>query len=132
MARNDAEKNKIGFVIMSKMIECVPTDLQEMARQEEARSFNYRCPYTDKHCDTWNCSKCKVNAEEERWMRMHEGESRIVTDDVIEKIKADILRYKSDCEMVEDAVECKICNKMMFDSILSIIDKHTKGDNGCD
>ena len=46
----------------------------------------------------------------------------------IEAIKDDINRYKEDCEYAADAVECKMCNSVMFESILKIIDKHTKGE----
>ena len=100
-----------------------------MSRKEDAKRFNFRCPYRDIPCTEFNCGVCEIEEEERRWMKESEGESRIVTDDVIEKIKADILRYKSDCGLSAfGSPKCERCNEVMFGSILRIIDKNTKGD----
>ena len=109
-----------------------------------AESFGWKCPYTDKHCNTFDCSHCKRNDEERRWMEESEGESRIVTDDRwvvsadgtlndmwmkrIEAIKDEIHRYWLDCDFAVDDKVCKECGKNVFWSILRIIDKHTKGE----
>lgn len=94
----------------------------------DAERFGHRCPYTDKPCLDFACSECEVEAQEERWSEELQGESRIVAEaDVIEQIRADILRYKADCDF-HLGKECRGCNEVMFGSILRIIDKHTKGD----
>lgn len=46
-----------------------------------AETFGWKCPYTDKHCDTFDCEHCEVNAEEERWAEELQGESRIIAED---------------------------------------------------
>ena len=106
-----------------------------MARLEDAKRFNFRCPYRDIPCTEFNCEVCEIEEEERRWMEESEGESEIITEaDVIlwktiEAIKADILRYKSDCELSAfGSPRCENCNEVMFGSILRIIDKHTKGE----
>ena len=45
----------------------------------------------------------------------------------IEDIKLDIMRYESDCLLLEDRPICKECNDTMFGSIYHIIDKHISG-----
>lgn len=101
-----------------------------------AESFGWRCPYTDKHCNTFDCSHCKRNAEEEMWAKEVDEtfeEAIISTTDAewmkrIEAIKDDIHRYWLDCDFAENDKHCKECGKNVFGSILRIIDKHTKGD----
>ena len=115
-----------------------------MARLEDAKRFNFRCPYRDIPCTEFNCEVCEIEEEERRWMKESEGESRIVTDDRwvvsvngtlnamwmkrIEAIKDDIHRYWLDCDFAENDKHCKECGKNVFGSILRIIDKHTKGE----
>ena len=38
-------------------------------REMDAERFDYKCPYTDKHCKKWNCSHCRVEKEEREMMR---------------------------------------------------------------
>ena len=94
-----------------------------------AEKFGWICPYNSMRCNTWDCENCVQEQNEREWMKESEGESRIVTDDRIEAIKADILRYKSDCGLSAFGLpKCERCNEVMFGSILRIIDKHTKGE----
>ena len=30
--------------------------------------FNSICPYTNKHCDLWNCEVCEVEKQEREWL----------------------------------------------------------------
>ncbi len=46
----------------------------------------------------------------------------------IKNIKADISKYELDCQFAGDPEECQTCNNNIFDSIYSIIDKHTAED----
>ena len=39
-----------------------------MKRTADAEFFNYRCPYTGKPCDDWNCDECEVEEQERRCM----------------------------------------------------------------
>ena len=126
-----------------------------MARNDDAVRFNFRCPYTDKHCDIWNCESCSVNAREEEWMKEREDavteestrlekiKKALATIGVteikeypnpadakwqkrIEAIKDEINRYWLNCDFAVDDPECKQCGQNVFGSILRIIDKHTK------
>jgi len=40
--------------------------------QDDARAlkeyFHGKCPYTDKHCDNFNCVGCSINEEERQWL----------------------------------------------------------------
>jgi hypothetical protein len=47
---------------------------QKMERYVDAELFNYKCPYTDEHCDDWACEVCEVEEEERRWMEEMEAE----------------------------------------------------------
>ena len=49
-----------------------------MARLEDAKRFNFRCPYRDIPCTEFNCEVCEIEEEERRWMEESEGESRII------------------------------------------------------
>ena len=39
-----------------------------MRRESDAAFFSFRCPYTDKPCDDWDCDNCKVEQEEREWL----------------------------------------------------------------
>ena len=43
---------------------------------------------------------------------------------VIEDIKAEIEEYKTDCLLSSEECNCKKCTKIVFNSIIKIIDKH--------
>ena len=49
--------------------------------------------------------------------------------EILSKIKDDIGRYELDCRFadVSQTDDCTICNKNVFGSIYSIIDKYTEG-----
>lgn len=48
--------------------------------------------------------------------------------DVLDKIKAEIERYQADCNLsCSDDANCRICDKITFDTIYRIIDKYRKG-----
>lgn len=38
--------------------------------------FKGRCPYTDKKCESWECSKCPVEKEERKWAASIDKEER--------------------------------------------------------
>lgn len=111
-----------------------------------AEKLGWKCPYNDMRCNTWDCENCVQEQNEREWMEESEGESRIVTDDRwvvsvdgtlndmwmkrIEAIKDDINQYWLYCDFAENDKHCKECGKNVFESILRIIDKHTKGDAG--
>lgn len=144
-----------------------------MRREEEAKRFNFRCPYRDIPCTTFYCEVCEIEEEERRWMEESEGESEVITeadkersrimahgscgrssseafdhwihsDEVvtleekesadakwqkrIEAIKDDINQYWLYCDFAENDKHCKECGKNVFESVLRIIDKHTKGE----
>ena len=40
-----------------------------MKRIKDAIYFNYRCPYTERLCQFWDCENCKVEEQERRWMK---------------------------------------------------------------
>ena len=93
-------------------------------RTSNAERFNHRCPYTDKHCDTFDCEHCEVNAEEERWAEELQGESRIIAEaDVLEKIKTDVKALVTEGKSQYDLG----FNGAVF-RVLRIINEYTKGE----
>lgn len=89
-----------------------------------AEDFGWKCPYTDKHCDTFDCENCEVNAEEERWSEELQGESRIIAEaDVLEQIRAEVKALVTEGESRYDLG----FNGAVF-RVLRIIDKHTRAD----
>lgn len=49
--------------------------------------------------------------------------------EVLDAIKAEIERYQADCNLsCSDDANCRICDKITFDTIYRIIDKYRKGD----
>lgn len=49
---------------------------------------------------------------------------KYIERDVLDKIRAEIEQYESDCLFADDSKECKECDKIVFGSIYRIIDKH--------
>jgi len=96
-----------------------------------AEKFGWKCPYNGMRCNIWNCTECEQEKWEEEWVKgkQEEESADAKWQKRIEEIKADILRYKSDCGVTAfGSPRCERCNENMFGSILRIIDKHTKGD----
>lgn len=53
-----------------------------------------------------------------------------VITEVLDEIKAEIERYQADCNLsCSDDANCKICDKITFDTIYRIIDKYRKEEN---
>lgn len=54
-------------------------------------------------------------------------------EEMIEKIKLDIMRYEADCSLsiAEGDEMCKRCTETVFGSILRIIDRNSKEVDGC-
>lgn len=53
--------------------------------------------------------------------------------ELLDKIKAEIERYQADCNLsCSDDANCRICDKITFDTIYRIIDKYRKGQTDAD
>lgn len=53
--------------------------------------------------------------------------------EVLDEIKAEIERYQADCNLsCSDDANCRICDKITFDTIYRIIDKYRKGKANAD
>ena len=61
-----------------------------------------------------------------------EVEEQQPCEDVLEKIKTEIIRYELDCRFADysQTDECTICNKNVFGSIYKIIDKYKAESEG--
>lgn len=53
--------------------------------------------------------------------------------EVLDSIKADVEKYQADCDLsCSDDANCRICDKITFDTIYRIIDKYRKGQTDAD
>ena len=96
---------------------------------QNAEDFGWKCPYTDKHCDTFDCDTCEVNAEEERWAEELQGESRIIAeDDEWQNRIAEIRSKLWDCgvNMGEGLIYHGVW--VRWRDIVDVLDKYTKAD----
>ena len=59
--------------IAEPLINTTEVHLKPEIDEEGKAFFNGVCPYIDKICDSWSCSKCK---EEERERKYRKGESQ--------------------------------------------------------
>ena len=52
--------------------------------------------------------------------------------DVLDKIRAEIEQYETDCMFADTSKECKECDRVMFGTIYRIIDKYKKESEGAE
>ena len=63
----------------------------------------------------------KARKEARRYQRKYAALKKAIAD-----MKQDIRIYEADCNLAESDKNCIKCNKTVFDSVINIIDKHTK------
>jgi len=56
-----------------------------MTRTNDANVFGWRCPYTDKHCEDWECDSCNVDKTEKGYIEDldydQDSEGGLIADD---------------------------------------------------
>ena len=50
--------------------------------------FNGKCPYTDKQCESWNCSECEIEQAEQKYMNS-QIEIRTQYDKLVQEMTID-------------------------------------------